>query len=883
MAQPQHVRNDVHLTVDDRCSWSHILNNPFTADPSYYEAYTNDNRNSTFFARALNSLPYGPVRFDTARKYWTTGREEGIADFTNRNFLSKDTNFTLNADNTVAQNSRYSRPFPNGVERTVSLQARLQQDGTCPGPSPACLLQGDLTFYGTDIFDAFKNATTKNDEASTLSIFNEDLAKYNAKVVYADSDDPFSVSYEYERLFTLNRFNFQAGYEHLIPKAVAYGAGLIDYFFRGRLAAEDVIFTDTGISLRVKNEIDAVKTPAWANEKLYAANGSSSLVVAYEYKDAAGIQQYKASPPVAFVDSEIVPGQVSTQSYDFNVSIPTGATDTKYRLVFRGKLGQEADAVAVGAIEPTGGGFVVTPNYIPADGIEGSREIIKREGKWELTDRSNPRAGNIDWKGWYVAGKATRVLSWHGPRSRYFAENLTPSNPYLFKDVIYEDGTILGYTPSPVLGAAVMQDDSGAQWVIAICWPSSGLETVYQRPYKKNFDRRLFDPINNPDGWKEITSVSVDSNLNQTVTPWFFNGSGSEAQTIRWEYEATTDGSELPTPRRLKWNYGAATIADLKNTSSGWETGEVIGSGISIDRVPPPPFPPCGTYVAYNNQNSSGTIRTSLADYILAVDYKDNQEIFAVFRGMHQQNDNENYAERQEVNVECRNGIPFYSNTTFYSEVKEGARVIKDEYSASLGSTDLVLYSRSYDLHNKNTQGINESTFELTLSDVRTERTIVFFDLRHDVLVYRTTTVTFLNFGNNGNCDGSYTTEETLQIKSPGRVLTVYDESNVNAYTPRCMPFWSGSLPASDVTPPDTQQFVELPPGVAYPRNEWDGSWVVDTSGNLFVSQDYRTFLEDIYARRHFSYLTGAPGGRPDGVIPGAGSEPTYYPVGVVK
>lgn len=47
----------------------------------------------------------------------------------------------------------------------------------------------------------------------------------------------------------------------LILIAVAYSAGLIDYFFRGRLEGEDVEFTDTGIRLRVKYAIDAFDPP----------------------------------------------------------------------------------------------------------------------------------------------------------------------------------------------------------------------------------------------------------------------------------------------------------------------------------------------------------------------------------------------------------------------------------------------------------------------------------------------------------------------------------------------------------------------------------------------------------------------------------------------
>ena len=52
-------------------------------------------------------------------------------------------------------------------------------------------------------------------------------------------------------------------------------------------------------------------------------------------------------------------------------SQPAAATDVQFRLVFRGKLGQEDGAVAVGRANPVSG-FAFVPSYLPADGIGGA-------------------------------------------------------------------------------------------------------------------------------------------------------------------------------------------------------------------------------------------------------------------------------------------------------------------------------------------------------------------------------------------------------------------------------------------------------------------------------------------------------------------------------
>lgn len=232
MAQPQHVRLDTHLKLSDpsQPDW-------FFENGSRYEQYTKDKGGNLPFA------PYGPVSFDSARSFWHTGQGDGkgLAEYTNTNFVSAGTNFD-------DKSGRYASPaFDPDSAWEANANELFEQAGEggkvppeCKAPNPPCT----MTFYGTAVNDAYRpGASGVNPRTSTQSIFDQDLQAKNLKPV-----------------FSLNRFNFDAAHQFLIPRAVAYSTGLMDYFFRGKLEAQDAGFTDSGISLRVKNAIERSRT-----------------------------------------------------------------------------------------------------------------------------------------------------------------------------------------------------------------------------------------------------------------------------------------------------------------------------------------------------------------------------------------------------------------------------------------------------------------------------------------------------------------------------------------------------------------------------------------------------------------------------------------------
>lgn len=138
----------------------------------------------------------------------------------------------------------------------------------------------------------------------------------------------------------------------LIPKAVKYSAGLLNYFFRGQVDAVDAATTKngngdvTGVNMKVRNETPKVGGITGEIEPI-GGGTDDKLVVSYQYT-SGGSTLYGKSSPLAF-------DNYSGHTYEFTgftQPIPADATDKKYMLVYRGKLGAEEDAVAAKSLMP---------------------------------------------------------------------------------------------------------------------------------------------------------------------------------------------------------------------------------------------------------------------------------------------------------------------------------------------------------------------------------------------------------------------------------------------------------------------------------------------------------------------------------------------------
>lgn len=867
MAQPQHTRNDQHLDFP-------FLKIPGLENPSHYETHTREVQGDRAFTALLSAGSYPNVGFSGARKFWHTPEknptaDQGIAEFTNANFLSAGTNF---------ETIRYTYPrFEDAVPYDEPAEPLLRSVGAdlppeCVAPNRPCF----MVFFRSPVIDNYRpEKSGVNERASTLSIFDQDLKVNGKTVTYTNPDT--DQTYASKDAFTLNRFNFDAAHEFLIPRAVAYSAGLIDYFFRGRLEAEDVEFTATGVRLRVKNGIDAQKTPAWKNEVMYAVNGN--LAIAFEYRNSSGARQYGVSEPVGLAEN-LAPGQVSQNVYSFTLSIPSAATEIKHRLVFRGRMGEEEDAVGVGSI-PGVSGFLVTPNYVPADGIVGPRLISNVDGQWKLSAKSGLQAGNIDWKGGYKDDVASYVLTWSGPRTRYFRDTTLAGR---FDRRIYRDGETFAIAPGDVLGAAVTKDATGVEWLLAMCRISG--QTLYRRPFTKSASPALYDPLSAPDGWQQVASFTGVSGF--ADTPYFFNSSGTEAQTMlrRSKIVGTTPRGDLIVQydglSRVKVeidiNTPSAVMHDLGNFD-----------GITIVNERHAKLDPyCHLYSTGRGQYPAFDIKKDVRSgrYVIAVDYRKDEEILAVL------SDTRSRSEEIHVDGEvCRSrqkSVAIDNRGELSLEIGSDSFVLMQEHTQAAGSQSITASPPFFNNW--------EGEVDWHRTEERVSTTLYHIDLRYAMAVQERTTyaqseVVVGTINGYSHPPGSLIDQRgrVFEVESDvlNKVIFSFEQTQSGGSVAPFRDPESASVEGS-VDVDEASTTVEKPDPAELIYTAVGGAWVVDGSAKLAASQVYgkpqslfgpsgtRT---DVFNFLHAGDMKSLVPGAPDDTsIPSR-----YFPIRVIK
>jgi hypothetical protein len=325
-AQPQHTRNDSHAGLT--CPYTFGLLGP----ASLYEEYVE--------GKAITgNLSYGGypiVDLPRPRDFWDTEDGRGIAEFSNRNFVSAGTNFT-GWPNDVQPASGF--PSPNAAG------ARLFKEDVqtlIPGTS----LTGVMTFVGTPWSDSYTGTGGYNTRTSTYSLFTDDLGRRGSKIEYS-----------------LNSFNYENAQQILIPRAVGYSAGLLNYFFRGTLeiAAPDRYAylaapysngrgSFTKLMLKLRNTTFGAETGSGTVQAIVryrTASASSPLV--YPYYAILRAPSYAISPS----QSVSVTRDFQPLTFDFSVSpIPVDVADVSVMVVYRGPLtspqNTESDAIVFG-------------------------------------------------------------------------------------------------------------------------------------------------------------------------------------------------------------------------------------------------------------------------------------------------------------------------------------------------------------------------------------------------------------------------------------------------------------------------------------------------------------------------------------------------------
>jgi hypothetical protein len=314
---------------------------------------------------------YPIPRFADYRSYFVTATGtaslggRGLANYTNQGFYSAGTNIV------AGSKSGYPSPPPDGQGLTDTTLA----NGTVKDTNNEAV-RGALALKVGSVIDALNPAYTVGGvRLSSYGMFDQFLAQG-------------------PRQYTLNHYNYDDQMTLLLPRAVAYSAGLLDFFFRGQI---EISLPDEGIYSIVDH---ATLEPPTTDVKPYdgyegfskirvrLVNSTASIITANDltsvpqtmsngtvvavlkfhrnlcYRSALDGEIMRAAqmPICRAPEEEIVVSEpVNNYSipsaaeslngieapFTFKKALPINAVDVVLQIVYRGQLGTEADAVVV--------------------------------------------------------------------------------------------------------------------------------------------------------------------------------------------------------------------------------------------------------------------------------------------------------------------------------------------------------------------------------------------------------------------------------------------------------------------------------------------------------------------------------------------------------
>ncbi|MFS8084442.1 MAG: hypothetical protein ACMG6H_02345 [Acidobacteriota bacterium] len=275
MAQPQHTRDEAH-------GLGHA---------AWYEKYidgrakglrtvTYDFRFGSLTANDLQPLTYAGYPapgFERYSDYWSTGTGsatqdgKGLADYSSRGFFTPGKNFG---------NTEYPLPASDPAayaEVAIADSAGIRE-----------------YYFDATVRDAARNSSSRPIHMTRASLLDDALV---AAAIVAGGTPGTAAAY------TLDRATFDDRAELLIPRAVGYSAGILDYFFRGSIAisapAEGLYaIADHGLTAvnakvgggfsklkaRVRNTTSAITAPGATSAGRQDMGGTGVLVAVVRFR-----------------------------------------------------------------------------------------------------------------------------------------------------------------------------------------------------------------------------------------------------------------------------------------------------------------------------------------------------------------------------------------------------------------------------------------------------------------------------------------------------------------------------------------------------------------------------------------------------------------------
>ncbi|HEX8155537.1 MAG TPA: hypothetical protein VF698_20560, partial [Thermoanaerobaculia bacterium] len=241
MAQPEHTRNDQHR-------WGSTLGSGSGSTPgSLYEAWTLSN---------LIGTPTVPARYPdiingfqvavlpTYADYFRSGDGRGLAEFSNRNFVTQDTNYDTYGTWALFHGRcvTFTEPvLANATQRVEVITDYVLNDPAHPGPSP--VTRPELV-YSYDAYDALK-------DISVTDAYHTHVSSIDHEIKLMGQSDPLT---DGEGIFSLSDLSYLQRAAILVPRAVEYSAGMMNHFFRGQVSVTWLPNTDGSWDLTLRND-----------------------------------------------------------------------------------------------------------------------------------------------------------------------------------------------------------------------------------------------------------------------------------------------------------------------------------------------------------------------------------------------------------------------------------------------------------------------------------------------------------------------------------------------------------------------------------------------------------------------------------------------------
>jgi hypothetical protein len=283
-----------------------------------------------------------------------------MADFTYRNFFSAGT----------------MKRSPPTTGTAFDMRARDLCIAVIVPPCEVANLDHVVKFFPSTVDDQLRPATNgPNPYAAAESIYSADFRQ----IVGGDP------------VRTVNRFTFHYDHAYLLPRAVAYSAGFIDFIFRGEMK---VMPPKEGVYAVVDSSAAGCGNPCGFRKlRLKLQNttpgdevmgpGELRAIVKYHRNqchqpDLSGHyggsqfggnacrrdESISVSEPIVIGTpiSRATSGEERSFNFPLLNYIPIDATDVRLQILFRGRLGQEEDAVAITTVDIAEPNFVAVAN-----------------------------------------------------------------------------------------------------------------------------------------------------------------------------------------------------------------------------------------------------------------------------------------------------------------------------------------------------------------------------------------------------------------------------------------------------------------------------------------------------------------------------------------